>query len=572
MSEGFFTDVASCIIAAWGLGLIARWLRQPPLLAYLLAGVVLGPVGSTWIEDSHSVEAVAEIGLVLLLFMIGLEIDLKRMLKAGRVISLTAAAQILGGALLGAVLFRFLPLPGNTGNLSALYLAVVTVLSSTVIVVKALYDKRELDTLSGRLTVGVLVLQDLFAILFLAVQPNLTSPSVTQVALSLFKVVELMGVAYVASRFVLPALFRSVAKLPELVLVGSLAWCFLLASLAYLLGLSFEMGALIAGVGVSTFPYTLDVVAKVTSLRDFFVTLFFVALGATIPAPTGTALGGALVLCLVVWVTRFITVFIPLHGLGQGHRASLVPVINLSQISELSLVILALGAKRGHVGPELMAMASYAFVLLAITSTYTILSSHNLVRRLSPWLSRLGFAEVRDTPDASEAQRPHPRIFFLGFFTVASSLLEDLRRTRPQLVAECAVVDFNPEAHRRLLEMGLQAHYGDITSRDTLLHAGIAHARLILCTLPDGVLRGGSVITLTRQVRELNPEAQIVVLSDSLASVDALYAAGASYVSLPRLTEAARLVEVVSAALEDRLDALRGPQTCQLQDRREIIA
>jgi len=152
--------------------------------------------------------------------------------------------------------------------------------------IKLLYDKRELDTAAGRLTVGVLVLQDLFAIFFLALQPDLRSPALGVLAVSLGKVGIIIAVAFPVSRFVLPPLFNAVARLPELVQVGALAWCFLVAGLASILGLSREMGALIAGVALSTFPYTLDVVAKVTSLRDFFVTLFFVALGMEIPAPS----------------------------------------------------------------------------------------------------------------------------------------------------------------------------------------------------------------------------------------------------------------------------------------------
>ena len=159
-------------------------------------------------------------------------------------------------------------------------------MSSTVIIVKILYDKRELETLVGRITLGVLVLQDVFVILFLAIEPNLKNPAVGPLAHAFGNVILLLAVAFLASRFVLPPVFRSVARLPELVLVGALAWCLAMAGFAGWLGLSTAMGALIAGVMVSTYPYTLDVVAKVTSIRDFFVTLFFVGLGMSIPVPT----------------------------------------------------------------------------------------------------------------------------------------------------------------------------------------------------------------------------------------------------------------------------------------------
>ena len=177
-----------------------------------------------------------------------------------------------------------------------LYLAIAVALSSTVIIVKVLYEKRELDTLPGRITLGVLVLQDLFAILFLAVQPNLDDLRSAFSSFRSARVIVLVGAALLVSRFVLPWIFHRIARSPELVLVGALAWCFLVGEVGERLDLSREMGALVAGVAISTFPYALDVTAKVTTLRDFFITLFFVALGMTIPLPTASIIGLALLI------------------------------------------------------------------------------------------------------------------------------------------------------------------------------------------------------------------------------------------------------------------------------------
>ncbi|HSH96040.1 MAG TPA: cation:proton antiporter, partial [Roseimicrobium sp.] len=286
VGHGILNDIAICIVAAWLFSVLAQILKQPLILAYLAAGFIIGPEGVRLIESKESIETISEVGLILLLFMIGLEIDLKKILGAGKLILLTGAAQIFGGVLVGMLAFPFLKIDAEIGQLNVLYLAVAAALSSTVIIVKLLYDKKELDTLPGRITLGVLILQDLFAILFLALQPNLKNPQALPLLLSLVKAVVLVVIAFTASRYALPHVFRRVARHPELVLVGSLAWCFLMAGLGDVLGLSREMGALIAGVAISTFPYTLDVSAKVTSLRDFFVTLFFVSLGMSIPEPS----------------------------------------------------------------------------------------------------------------------------------------------------------------------------------------------------------------------------------------------------------------------------------------------
>ena len=169
---------------------------------------------------------------------------------------------------------------------------------------KLLYDKRELDTLPGRITLGILVLQDVFVILFIALQPSLDNLQPVVAVLSVARVAALLAAALLLSRFVLPHLFHRVARLPELVVVGALAWCFLVGEIAVLLNLSREMGALVAGVALSTFPYALDVTAKVTGLRDFFITLFFVALGMMIPVPTLAVIGLALALAAFTVVSR----------------------------------------------------------------------------------------------------------------------------------------------------------------------------------------------------------------------------------------------------------------------------
>ena len=575
MEHGLVNDIAICIIAAWVIAVTAQVLRQPLLLAYLAAGFVIGPKGCKLVTDQHSIETISSIGLLLLLFMIGLEIDLKKMASAGRVITLTATVQILGCVGLGWLFFGLVG-PGS-GWLEAFYFAVAAAMSSTVIIVKILYDKHELETLSGRITLGVLVLQDLATILFLAVQPNLKNPELGIMALAVGKVGLLIIVGYLVSRFLLPPVFRFVARQPELVLVGALAWCFAMATFADALGLSKEMGALIAGVMVSTFPYTLDVVAKVTSLRDFFVTLFFVGLGMTIPVPTWHFLVWMVVVSAFIVATRMVTVFPPLYWMRQGHRNSLLPAVNLCQMSELSLVLLALGRASGDVSDNTLSVAGFAFAFLAVDSTYAILKSDVILRKTAPWLTLARLPDLdhgQALPQHSEGgQHGGPKkIFLLGFFWTASSLLEAIARERPALLPEIRVLDFNPQVLDELTKRGVDVKYGDIAQRDVLLHAGVADAQIIICSLPNSILKGTSNLKLLQQLRELNPTAQIIVHAEQLSDVPALYAAAANYVSAPRLLEAADLLNAIKAAEERLLDQKRKAQDGQLRKRNEVIA
>jgi Kef-type K+ transport system membrane component KefB len=568
--EQLITDIAVCIIAAWVVAVACQVIKQPLLMAYLLAGFAIGPHGFKLVTEAHSIETIAHLGLILLLFMIGLELDLNKMFSAGKAITVTGFIQIFGCIGLGWLFFSMPIFSSN--KLEALYLGVAAAMSSTIIIVKILYDKHELDTLAGRITLGVLVVQDLVTIMFLAVQPNLKDPAIGLLLLAFGKVFLLVGVAYVVSRFLLPPIFKFVARQPELVLVGALAWCFAMAGFAAQLDLSPEMGALIAGVMVSTFPYTLDVVAKVTSLRDFFVTLFFVGLGMSIPLPTWGLLGLMLLFSIFLVGSRLLTVFPPLHFMKMGHRVSLLPAINLCQMSELSLVLLTLGHRSGDVSDRSISIAAFAFAFLAVDTTYAIFANDQILRKTSPWLAKLGFADLAQGGPAG-SETPHgKRIFLLGFSWAASSLLEEITRQKPTLLSELQVVDFNPRVIEQLRKRNVHVVYGDISQRDVLLHAGVGNAEIILCTLPNILLKGASNFKLLRLLRELNSEAKIVVHAEKLSDISQLYAAGASYVAAPRLLEAAELINVIEAADKNLLDQKRKDQAELLEERNEVVA
>jgi Kef-type K+ transport system membrane component KefB len=556
---------------------VAQVARQPLLLAYLAGGFALGPLGFGFIESAESISAIAELGLIFLLFMIGLEIDLKKIASAGRCITLTALVQIIGGVVLGIIFFRLCGFAIGGGKWDAIYLAVAAALSSTVIIVKVLYDKQELDTLPGRITVGVLVLQDLAVILFLAIQPNLGNLAPGILLPSLIRVILLVVVTFAVSRYVLPAVFRGVARVPELMQVGAIAWCFLIGEFGQRLHLSREMGALVAGVALSTFPYALDVTAKVISLRDFFVTLFFVAIGMQIPLPTGSLVGWALVFAAFLVVTRIATTFTPLYLMRQGLRTSIVPALNLCQVSEFSLVVLALGAQAGHLAsPATRGIVALAFTLLAVVSTFGMAKSDGLVRALIPWLKKHGLRDLdhaADDADALAGTHGHgARIVFVGFFRAASSLLEELQRHAPELIVDIAVVDFSPVARDGLLERHVRVIYGDISHRETLVHAGVDKAEVLISIVPDSLLKGTTNERLVRLLRQLNPTAKIIATADVLAGADQLLDAGADYVTVPRLHQAGDLFEAVRAAREGLLDEKRAALREILRERREVLA
>jgi Kef-type K+ transport system membrane component KefB len=568
------SSVGISISVAAALAFVGNWIRQPLLLAYLLAGVLIGPrIGFGLISDQASIETVSEIGLILLLFIIGLELDLKKLLAAGKPVLVTGVLQFPLCVALGLAFFIPFGFRIGGGDFGLLYLAVCLAISSTMIVVKLLYEKFELDTLPGRIRLGVLIFQDVWAIVVLGIQPNLLNPQFGKLLGSLASGVLLVAVTLVISKTVLPRLFRSVAKLPELVLIGSLAWCFIVCAAANAVGLSREMGALIAGVAISTFPYNLDVVAKVVSIRDFFVTLFFVALGMQIPMPTPALIGMALLASAFLIASRFVVVFPILRALRQGHRASLLPAINLAQMSEFSMVIAAIGLGYQHIDQRTVSLLIFVFAITSVTSTYLIGSSHPLQERLAAWLRKAGIRDLDDgrRTDTEKSALAGKDVVLLGFFTEASALVHEYEMAQHPLLDRLLVIDFNPDVHAELTRRGIACKYGDVASMQTLHHAEVHDAKLVVSTIPDTILKGTSNLRLLQQARRLCPHASVVVTASRAASALELYDAGADFVFVSRLQSAAQMAAILEQGLADGFADLRADEIARLRVRDEVL-
>lgn len=580
--SGLLVDIGISILAATIMAYLAYLSKQPLLLAYIAAGVVIGPrIGLGLVSSQENIQVIAEIGLILLLFMIGLEIDLRQLLAAGSSLIVSGVSQFILCAGLGVAFLSAMGYGLSQGNYDLVYLAACAALSSTAIVVKLLYGKLELTTLAGRLTLGILVFQDLWAIVLLGIQPNLEDPQLPPILLSFVKSGVLVLAAFLLARYLLPAFFRSIAKLPEVMFVASLGWCFLIAGLANLLGLSMEMGALIAGVAISSFPYSLDVVSKVLSVRDFFMTLFFVALGMGIPNPVDNlpVLGVAVVMAVFLIVSRFLAVYPVLHLLHNGNRISLLTSINLAQMSEFSLVIATIGLQLGHISQDTLSTVIFTFVITAIASTYLIKYSQPIAGRLAALLARVGLKEVGQEALEPGGEHASKEIVLLGFFQVASSLVNEITASGSQdasihdLSERIMVVDFNPQVYERLRAQGIDVVYGDISNIDMLHHVGMEDARMVISTVPDSILVGTDNLKLSQQLPKLCPKARIIVNAETHKAALAMYEAGADYVYLPRVLAAEHIHQMIRFALSGgNMEDLREKEIARLKERQEVVA
>lgn len=588
-SHGFLTSIGISIMAATVLAYLANRIKQPLILAYIAAGVAIGPeIGFGWVQSEHDIHMIAEMGLILLLFMIGLEMDLKKLRESGKSLITTGISQfilcvsmglgffyLLGFTISEQAVFHYtiLGIEIIGGPYDLFYLAVCIGISSTTIVVKLLYEKYELDTTAGRITIGVLVFQDIWAIVVLGVQPSLANPEILTILWSFAKGGCLVLISLVISKYVLRMVFSQFADSPELILVASLGWCVMICSLAGAFGLSLEMGALIAGAAISTFPYNLDVLAKIISIRDVFLTLFFVSLGMQIPNPFDNLglVGIAFIVAFFLIMTRFLSVFPILYHLKNGHRVSLLATINLSQISEFSLVIAALGLQYQHIGTDLLTIIVFTFVITSIISTYMIQYSYPLQVFLSKIITQLGFKDIQNKV-REETMIAGREIALLGFHRIASSLVREMEELDEKLKKKMVVVDFNPEVHFKLEAHNVKMIYGDISHLETLRHAGIEGAKIVISSVPDTLLKGTDNLRIIKKIQKVCPYAKIIVTAESPSRALKMYSEGADYVLLPRLVMADHLIPILQKMLTEESVSLKAGEIEKLKFREEIIS
>lgn len=567
MHHGILFDIGLAIVAATALAYVARLLRQPLLLAYIGAGLLIGPPVLGLVHSEETISELSELGLAFLMFIVGLEIDLKKLVSSGRIGALVGTVQVVACAVI-TVLFAVLL---GYGGLPALYLGVATAFSSTMIVVKLLSDKSELDTVDGRLTLGILLMQDVLAIVVLALQPNLNDPSVLPIAVSVASGFGLVVGALLVSRYVLPALFQYVAKSPEIIMISAITWCLLVGYMAMLANFSIAMGALIAGVTLSAFPYSLDVVAKIRSLRDFFVTLFFVALGMQLQIDSPRVVLVALALSVVVILSRFVTIGPSLYLLGYGSRVGSLCSLALAQAGEFALVIVSLGLTLGHVDREIASILALTLVITSTVSTYMIMGNHAVAQRIVQVARALGVPERLRAGDSAEPGHQHgAALVVLGFHRVASSLVYQAQGSSKGHNA--LVVDFSPEVYRKLTAMDIPVVYGDISHLDTLEHVGIERARVVVSTVSEDFLRGTDNVLLLRQIRRLNPDAKVILSAETFARARVMYEAGADYVVLPRVATACAFLDALEALERGDLGDYREKALADLTDRQEVLA
>ena len=568
-------DIGISLLTAGLLALIFNRFRIPSIAAFLVAGIIVGPQGLEQVTDPDNIDTIAQLGFIFLLFLIGLEIDFKKIFGSGKAVTVSGFLQYPLTIAFGFVAVKLLVMLGVGGELlgdsvhGPLYLGVVIAGSSTLLVVKLFQENFELDTQPGRLALGMLVFQDIWVIIVILIQPNLLNPEVMPILMSFAGIILLSIFAVMLSQMVFEVCFEWIAKTPELTLTAALAWCFTVVFFGQSIDVVFElttgvnphmnvgsgMAALIAGACIANLPSSTEVITKVSIVKDFFITLFFVALGISIPAPDGWDVVVVAVVLAVLAILARLLIFFPLfYFTGVDQRNAMVSSIRLAQISEFGLVICFLGAQLGHISAELSSAVIFAFVITALATPPLYKSAYAIHRAMQPALVKLGFRLPADRGDEGGKRY---RLVLLGFHRDASSLLANLAENDPELLRDTLVVDFNVAIHDRIRALGASVKYGDLSNSETLHHIGLGQAQVIVCTIPDDLLRGIDNEALVRTVREMNEDGVIIANSISFDEIQKVYDAGADYVYMARLESALALGEAIHEALASRIEVYR---------------
>jgi Kef-type K+ transport system membrane component KefB/voltage-gated potassium channel Kch len=540
-SHDVFFDIGIIIIIASLFAFLAKSLKQPLIPAYIVTGLLLGPVFGI-VTNNDLVLTLSEIGIAFLLFIVGLEMDLKKLKDVGLVSGLGGSIKSLSMFTLGFAIALIL----GFALKEAAYIGIIVAFSSTMIVVKLMSDKRELDTLHGRIVIGTLLLEDFLALLALSILSALKGNPLFGVIFAILKGMVIVALALISTKVIFPWVFKVSAKSQELLFLSSISACFLFSIIAYYMNFSIAIGAFLAGLSLANLPYNFAIISKVRSLRDFFSTIFFVSLGMelAIGQITKLLIPLAILLLLVILVKPFIQMFLS-SFFGYKKRVSFLTAISLAQVSEFSLIIVSQGLILGHIGKEIFTLTVLVTIFTMVLTSYFIQFESTIYMRIKKYLKKFdifteGYNELEYMPKKRKVD-----IILCGHNRIGYSVARTIYRMKKKLL----VVDYNPEIIKDLIAKRRLCLYGDIGDLEVLERLPLKEVKMVISTVPSSRVNR----LIIEKVKEVNKHAVIYVTAQSVDKALKLYDAGADYVILPHFLggeHVSVLIEECSVNLE----------------------
>ena len=531
-----FQELVLVVVLAVGLGFLAHLLRQPVIIGFIAAGIMIGYFEQLQLTHVDFLQSLSAIGIALLLFLVGIEMNFKEWRKMSGLALLVGLGQIV--FTFGAGFFLSTAL--GYGTLTSFYIAAALTLSSTIIVVKLLSEKKDLKSLYGQITIGILLLQDFVAILLLLFLTELTADAGGlgfQGFTALYKLAGLVIFVILASR-ILPRTLDLIGRSRELLYLFSLAWALGVSAFAVLIGLSIEAGGFLAGLALATSSEHFEISSRLRPLRDFFIILFFVILGTrAIEGLGGVDLLPAGILTLFVLLGTPLIVLLVMGAMGYRSRTSLLTGVAVAQVSEFGFIIAALGNRLGHISDAETSLITLVGLATIFISSYLIVHNHWLYERLRPLVKAFEFRQglIEEVPPETQFKN---HIILIGVHRMGQGILRALSEAKANFVA----LDFDPTVVRSLAKTGVPVVYGDINDSEVREKIALAKAKVIISTAPE---LADNLIVL-EEMRRKKGRVKIVLTAEDEWSARELYKEGADYVILPRFLGGQELAKIIN--------------------------
>lgn len=543
-----FYELTAILVLAAVVGFVGLLFRQPMIVSFIAVGVLAGPSGLAIVQSPEHIELLAELGVAVLLFLVGLKLDIKLIQTLGAVSLATGLGQVFFTSVIGF----FIGLSLGLGPVNSIYVAIALTFSSTIIIVKLLSDKKEVDSLHGRIAVGFLIVQDLVVVLSMmalsalgmSTQSNGASSGWIQIGVVLLYGAMLIVFVGLFVRYLATSLVSRIAHSPELLIIFAMGWAALLAAMGHKFGFSKELGGLLAGVSLASTPFREAIVARLASLRDFLLLFFFIALGAKLDLSLlGAQIFPALVLSLFVLVGNPLIVLGIMGYMGYRKRTSFLAGLTVAQISEFSLIFMAMGVSLGHVGGESLGLVTLVGLITIALSVYMITYSHILYSWISPFLGifERGVPIREEADDKATMEKKAYDVILFGLGRFGSAIAHQLRKENFRLLA----VDFNPEEVRRWKAAGFDVVYGDSCDQEFTASLPLSAAKWIVSAMPQhdlGLTHEDPRLVLIDGLKQQKFTGRIAVSTHQAQEEKVLQAKGADLVFLPFVDAADRVV------------------------------
>ena len=518
--EQVFIQLGIILFTAFIVSYIVRTFKQPIVIGYIIAGMIISPYIISFGASQETLDLFSQFGIAFLLFMVGLHMNPKVIKEIGATSLIIGIVQI---ALTFALGF-FVSLMLGFDNITSAFIGIALAFSSTIIIMKLLSDKKQIDSLYGKISIGILIIQDVVAIAVLMLISSVSSGD----SFGSLAVTGLLGggglilILFLFGFFVLPKIIRKIAQSQEILFLFSITWAFVVAALFSYIGFSIEIGALIAGVVLSISPYTMEISSKIRPLRDFFLIIFFIILGFNIPVLSiNSIIVNALIFSGIALIFKPIILMSLTAMLGYTKRTNFLVGTTLGQISEFSLIVLGLGVSAGLISGEILSTLTLTSVITITISTYMIIYSNEFYKKMSSFASIFERKEVRKK---SKTVKKYDAILF-GYNRIGFGILRKLKKIRKKYL----VVDFDPEVISTLSKFRVPCIYGDAYDSDFLDELSLEKIKLMASTIPDFETN----MLLVDSIRAVNSDAIIIVRANEVKEAFELYNKGASYVLTP---------------------------------------